>query len=70
MPMIMSYSPHPSQSRFVVQAVFDLLEPSCLNLLGAGNIGASCHAWLVNPPPRPSFIAQLGMRVASQVAAL
>lgn len=48
MPSIMSYS-SPCLVSLVAQAVLNLWQPSCLNLLGAGNIGASSHASLGTP---------------------
>lgn len=34
---------------FVAQAVLNLWQPSCVNLLGAGNTGASSPPWLGTP---------------------
>lgn len=47
-PMTMSYS-SPRLVSLVAQAVLNLWQLSCLSLLGAGNIGASSHAWLGTP---------------------
>lgn len=64
--VLMSIFTPPTPPRLTVaQAAQNLWQASCLNLLGAGSIGVSYHAW-----PDTLFSSSAGMGVASHTAAL